>query len=667
METTLFKAKKYQLNFPRSILWSMLPISTAALMACGGSDSDNTPVAETCLETGNYACKTGETEPLYSLQWALNYAKSYFATHADPEAFGGGYDLNVEPVHRQGIKGEGVNVLVIDSGVQLDHEDLKANADYSMSWNYITGNSDPSPVYNPDPNAAHGTLVAGVIGAAQNGIGGVGVAPRVKIGGVPLIGTGMGSTDAYMDSYGNAPWARKAHIINASYGGDAYAQNYFDSVEVLAVRNMRHHRDGKGIIFLKAAGNEFSSLDLYSGRAYPCGYLTSLFDCTNPINDPHGMERNTIVVASVNAKGTTSSYSSAGSAVWISGLGGEHGTSGLYGEKTADIYFGLKDGPKILGTDISGCDKGYSPEGTAEFSQGTTELVPGIKDNSNCNYEFMNGTSSATPTISGVVALILSANPELTWRDVRDILKISARQIDKQYHTRTAPLNNLTRYGEQMDLTANQFNGQMGSATDIKSGSTAIPVELGWIQNAAGNSHSSWYGYGLPDAEVAVEWAQKYKKDPSLSKPSDQPLPSFSEVIDKEGFEYQKVELLGSFQASAGIADQVQVLLSGENICLGNLGIAIESPSGTKSILKLPIDHFSYIGTDYFYNYGLASYTFYGESAAGDWKVYSIASNPSIDISDTETIGKNLCSSIPEDGKFSSSALLKVDARVILQ
>src|SRR5690606_23295738 len=96
----------------------LLPLAALLLAACGdsGSANDNSLA---CAETGAYACKTGATEPLYTFQWALNYEDSYFKDF--PQTFGGGMDLNVEPVHRQGYKGQGVNVLVLDSGTDLNN------------------------------------------------------------------------------------------------------------------------------------------------------------------------------------------------------------------------------------------------------------------------------------------------------------------------------------------------------------------------------------------------------------------------------------------------------------------------------------------------------------------------------------------------------------------
>src|SRR5690606_41932299 len=94
----------------KKIGFCLLPL-VAALAACGDSGSSGDkplppPPPVACIESGEYACKTGETEPLYTFQWALNYLASYFKDF--PEVFGKGMDLNIEPVHRQGINGQGV-------------------------------------------------------------------------------------------------------------------------------------------------------------------------------------------------------------------------------------------------------------------------------------------------------------------------------------------------------------------------------------------------------------------------------------------------------------------------------------------------------------------------------------------------------------------------------
>src|SRR5690606_15664663 len=125
---------------------------------------------------------------------------------------------------------------------------------------------------------------------------------------------------------GNAPWSSKAHVFNASYGGDNDAAPYESDTdaETTAIRGLKNLREGKGALFLKAAGNSFTDA--------LCGLGAGYYDCTNPANDRTTLESHVITVAALNAMGSASSYSSAGSVVWITGMGGEHGSYGEYGE-----------------------------------------------------------------------------------------------------------------------------------------------------------------------------------------------------------------------------------------------------------------------------------------------------------------------------------------------
>src|SRR5690606_32860107 len=163
---------------------------------------------------------------------------------------------------------------------------------------------------------------------------------------------------------------------------------------------------------------------------------------------------------------------------------------------------------------------GYSNTGAnTPFQRGQTER-DGKPDNADCDYTYMNGTSAATPTISGVVAVVLSANPDLTWRDMRDILLASARKVDADY-IRHIPVGGEMPFGGLMDLNTNLPTETVGGPADIHDGATAIPMDLGWQKNSAGHEHSNWYGFGVPDTEKAVSIALEYKKNPSLSRSGD--------------------------------------------------------------------------------------------------------------------------------------------------
>ncbi len=77
-----------------------------------------------------------------------------------------------------GVKGAGVKVLVIDSGIALNHPDLKAN--YKGGYDFFNGDTIPEPPYN-DASLAHGTKCSGIIAAVDNNFGGIGVAPEVEL------------------------------------------------------------------------------------------------------------------------------------------------------------------------------------------------------------------------------------------------------------------------------------------------------------------------------------------------------------------------------------------------------------------------------------------------------------------------------------------------------
>jgi hypothetical protein len=648
-----------------------LPVVTATLLAaCDGSGSGlDKPMAHplACGPSANvremnastrvmsasihddmdmdvYPCEvdtsTGETEPLYMFQWALNYKDSYFNDF--PETFGGGMDLNVEPVHRQGFKGQGVNVLVVDTGLDVFNEDLLPNFASELSWSFSRRDNLPFPPDRSKSDASHGTAVAGIIAAAQNGKGVMGIAPRANLGAVDWLAESLVSlrNQHVYQVYGGAPWSSKAHIFNASYGRTMALASYeIDPVVVIITRGLKKLRDGMGAIFIKGAGNGFDkrNLELCEVGGY---------SCINPANDTYALEPNVVIVTGLNAKGSASSYAGAGSVVWVTGMAGEYGQRGQYGEG-ASWWWEPNDGPTIFSTDITACRYGYSHSGAdTSFLRGQTQR-DGKPDNPDCDYTYINGTSAAAPTISGVAALMLSANPDLTWRDVRDILRLSARKVDEGYERLVRRADSFPS-ATMMDLRTNQLLGDvMGGASAIFDGATSFPLELGWQKNAAGNDYSNWYGFGVPDAEKAVALALAYRENPALSRTEDVQIPDFRPVaywgaFKRDGlnaldetqirigpFPYQQVTSAGKFKWDAAqMVDQLQVRLSGDNVCLGSLGIAVRSPSGTTSLLKLPNDHFRRYGIKSFMGYGLGSYAFYGEPAQGDWEILVVAANP---------------------------------------
>ncbi|WJF90122.1 S8 family serine peptidase [Paraburkholderia bonniea] len=547
-----------------------------------------------------YACKTGSTEPLYTYQWALKLIESFFSAFSTAK---GGSDLNVEPAHLAGIKGQNVRALVLDSGIDVNHEDLAANVDAAMTY-----------LIAPD-DIAHGTGVAGIIGAAQNGKGVMGIAPRVILGGTNFF---TYSSPTTTEAYGGAPWSSSADLINASYGVNPYSPPSFEtdsaSAEQTAIRAFPNLRGGKGLVYLKAAGNEFNS-EASTRRDCPAGVQGAL-SCENPAHDTETLESNVISVAAANANGMKSSYSSVGSVNWITGLGGEFANGGSHGQSGT--------GPTIFSTDLVGCSRGSSENTSSlsasfiDFRRGVT-VRDGKKENANCDYSMLNGTSAATPTISGVVSLMLSANPKLTWRDVREILRATARKIDPTYGERS-------NRNMLLDLTSGTFTStKVGGSADLMDGTTTARVEYGWQTNGAGYAYSNAYGFGLADAAAAVTMAKNYTSYRSAALN----IPAFSNAFPPvTSLNYGRVTRLGTINVSgAGQVDALQLRLSGP-LCVGSVGVFVKSPAGTVSALSVPYNIYYKTGDRLAKQYGLSSYAFFGEAKAGTWEVFLVSGTP---------------------------------------
>ncbi|KML48820.1 peptidase S8 [Burkholderia cepacia] len=600
-------------------------IASLALSACGGDDAPGTGAAAGSPANGSgstakLACPfhgalAFECEPLFKYQWALKQPGSYFAGF--PNVADGKTDLDLESVFRDGVFGQGVNLLVLDDGIDIAHEDLAPNVKRSMMHNFFNDTNDPTP---DDIESAHGTHVAGIAAAAMNGKGVVGVAPNVNLGGARYLGFDDFVSNQ-VAAYGGVSWSANADIINASYGINPRSPIEYDTdtSSTEAVRTFPVRRNGKGLVMLKATGNEYAGI--YSAatnttRDCPTvGRKSGMISCENPANDPEGLEPGVIMVGAANAMGRKASYSNAGPINWITALGGEDGDSGAYGETGS--------GPKIFSTDLTGCHRGYSryrssadlkDEATNDFDTAGTPV--NFRENPDCKYSSMNGTSAATPMVSGIVALMLSVNPKLTWRDVRDILRTTARKIDADYGSRD---------GRDARIDLGDGRASDETSSDLFDGATTARLDYGWQTNGAGNAYSTWYGFGLIDAAAAVRKARSYTShaDAGLTIPGF--IRAFPDVMQMR---YGQVQKLGQFSVSGNDSvDQLQLRLTG-SVCIGSVGVYVKSPSGTISTLALPYNSYYKNNVSQVSHYGLGSYAFYGEQSAGTWEVYAVNAVP---------------------------------------
>lgn len=143
-----------------------------------------------------------------------------------------------------GITGAGIKVAILDSGIDYNHPDLKDN--YKGGYNFAYDNNDPFD----DGYISHGTHIAGIIGARNNGTGVVGVAPEVSLYAVKVLG-GMVMGDL-SDILAGMEWAisNKMDVINMSIGAP---------IDSAAFKDVCDRAYQAGIIVVAASGNTKSN------------------------------------------------------------------------------------------------------------------------------------------------------------------------------------------------------------------------------------------------------------------------------------------------------------------------------------------------------------------------------------------------------------------------
>ncbi|TWA99168.1 S8 family serine peptidase [Bradyrhizobium stylosanthis] len=433
------------------------------------------------------------TDSLYVKQWNLFNAKA-------------GIDVLKT---WENYTGKGVKIGIVDDGVDYNHSDIKPNYLFNLDYDAVTGGSDP---FGDPTTEFHGTSVLGVIGAARDGSGTVGVAYNAGLADF-RISYSAGSPGQLADAL-NHLVTNGMDVGNASWGyTTAFQDNFFSSAfsssKAALLNDVANGRGGLGIPVVFAAGNGRASGDNVNYHNYQ--------------NDPY-----VITVGATGAAGVVASYSTPGAALLVSAPGTSIQTddrAGTYGYTTND-------------------------------------------------YALMSGTSFAAPTVTGIIALMLQANPDLGYRDIMEILAYSAKNTDTT-------------------STGWQTNG----AHD-------------W--NGGGLHFSNDYGFGLVDATAAVRLAESWMKQSTYADMSIQTVnhTDNAKIPDGTGSLSSTITL-----NSSEIVDKVVVDLNITHANASDLTVTLTSASGTTATL---ISHPSN-GTGGGIVFETTANTFWGEDAKGSW------------------------------------------------
>jgi subtilisin-like proprotein convertase family protein/subtilisin family serine protease len=616
--TTLLKSETIT-SIPFEITLPSIPLGANTFY---GKTVDGAGNASNCSSALSYFREITFNDPLYSHAWHLNNTGQNNFSNANGRVDA---DLNVTDAWIMGATGNNIKIAVSDEAIDVNHPDLTSNILLAQSMDYAVSDSVNNVPSTPTGDEMHGTAVSGIIGAsANNNMGSIGIAHEASIATLNFLSPSVTQNLAVKLNQASGDF----DIFNYSYGSaftcaynptDSTYLNLLEANTGNTVSSPGALRSGKGAIYVKSAGNSF--FDSYNVPACPMWDDKQHNDTVNYFylgNSNIGGDAHTpyiIITGAYNARGVKSSYSSIGSNLWISAPGGEHGIS-------EDYYFnqpfGLSaseynaNGPAMMTTDLPGCVNGSSHSGAGDpypFNKGDTSGKPAvIGKNSNCDYtNTMNGTSSAAPSLSGVIALMLDVNPNLSWRDVRHILASTA------YNPVSDPLNISFKSPPQ---------GHPFRFLPIPSTVSGRTFQRPWVLNGGGYMFHNWYGFGKVNAHAAVQMAQGYSVDLKT-------FTSFSTALQSPA--------LGILDPTAGtppvarpvsdtvnvtrtnfFVENVEVTLNITHPYVGDLGIEITSPTGTISqILYMN----SGVSQANFSNVKLISNAFYGESADGNWKI----------------------------------------------
>jgi len=458
------------------------------------------------------------SDPLLSQEWYLS-------------------DTDVLPVW-QDYTGRGVRIGQFEPGGQfatgpeifdIHHASLAPNVDPAWLATQQANGTLPTLVSN------HATMVAGVMVAANNGVGNVGVAYDAKLGAYYLANNGLDLSGlGHMVSY---------DVANNSWGFEhdfalSNTQNQQIDTASSLIANAQYAADsgrgGLGTVIVAAGGNARAT----GGSAQ--GSLTN-------------NNRFSIEVGAINAQSDLSTlqigsapFSNPGASLLVSAPGSNIQSTSHAVETDRGSLFGN-------------------------------------------NYSTMQGTSFATPIVSGIVALMLQANPNLGYRDVQEILALSARKINDP----------ATQWS---DNGAHNWNG-------------------------GGMHTSNDYGFGEVDARAAVRMAEAWL---TQSTGANEAVYSAS-----SGTLGQTVAAGSTFSSTLAMnpglnVEHAEIDVEAFVLRLGDMVVKLVSPDGTQSVLlnragKIPDGLAGSSASDIGCTQsGIFKYTFmsthdWGESSGGNW------------------------------------------------
>jgi subtilisin family serine protease len=298
-----------------------------------------------------------------------------------------------------GCTGEGVRVAILDGGIFDLHPDIAPNLDVARSRSFV-----PNQPFNNDTGTFwHGTHVAGIVAAADNNVGVIGIAPHATLIGVKVLHSGTGSFGGVIQGilYAATPIAAGgagADIINMSLGAVFPKSAEGGGPLVAAMNKAVNFANRHGVLVVSAAGND--GIDLQHAVNFTSVPAESGSGLAVSATGPIGWALNP-----ATALDRPASYSNFGtSTINVSAPGGDFA---------------------LPGEDLCTVSGATIPCWAFDM----------VLSTSRAGWTWAAGTSMAAPAASAVAAMIKQNHPDISLGDLKTKLQNSAvRTNPKNFH-----------------------------------------------------------------------------------------------------------------------------------------------------------------------------------------------------------------------------------------
>ncbi|MBW4420208.1 MAG: S8 family serine peptidase [Myxacorys californica WJT36-NPBG1] len=447
-------------------------------------------------------------DSLYSKQWYLN--------HSGGSDLASGSHVFAEQAWEMTRGSRAIAVAIMDDGVDLNHPDFQGLGKIVAPRDFKGKDFLPTP---DETNEDHGTACAGVAVAEENGYGVVGAAPECAL--MPIRTTGFLDDETIEELFG---WAadRGASVISCSWGPSAVYYPPSLRQKAAITRAATAGRDGKGCVIVFAAGNANRPTN---GTVNESGWQNNAISGATKWLGGFTAHPDVIAVSACTSLNKKAAYSNWGAEISVCAPS-NNAPPGLGLPNLGYVYTPPQIRVPLRGLGVFTADR------VEDRGYDRTNFTSGF-----------GGTSSACPLVAGVAALVLSANPELTAQEVRQILQQTA---DKIIDTDADP---------QLGLRKGTYES---------------------------NGRCDWFGYGKVNAAKAVQAAVQRRSPLSSTRSVSAQVLTPTAIPDSNASGLISVLQIND---SATIRD-IQISVGIDHTYLGDIEVSLISPVGTVILLQ---------------------------------------------------------------------------------